>query len=140
MADQDLSGSDTLKLVRYNIEFVKRDYEAVFPDKEDLIDYDTDGPSWAALKISEFMGSLNRIRRPQRWREYDGDPPTVYPPGAPETQEYINYIPPGDRKYIQITFNVWKRRARESADYDKQQVDALKGIREEIKGLSEKIG
>jgi hypothetical protein len=45
MADQDLSGSDTLKAVRYNIEFVKRDYEWVFPEKEDTVDYSTTGPA-----------------------------------------------------------------------------------------------
>ena len=140
MPDQDLSGSDTLKIVRYNIEFVKRDYEVVFPEKEDMVDYDTTGPSWAALKISEFMGSLNHIRRPDKWKQYTGDSPTVYPPDAPPSQEYINTIEASDRKYIQITFTVRERRPREAADYDRQQVNVLRGIQAQISGLSKKIG
>jgi hypothetical protein len=151
MPDQDLSGADTLKLVRYKIVFVKRDYEVVFPEREDVVSYDTTGPAWAALKISEFMGSLGSIRRPDKWRQYQGDCDTgcntVYPPCAPDNQEYIRSnrpddpgIPPCDRKYIQIFFEVLQRWQREPADYDKQQVEVLRGIRSEIGGLRRTIG
>ena len=94
------------------------------------------------------MASLSKIRRPDKWKQYAGDTPTVYPPGAPPTQEYIEEgtgadkitIPPSDYKYIDITFHVTQRRDRQAADYDKQQVNVLKGIREEIQDLSRKIG
>ena len=145
MPDQDLSGADTLKLVRYKIAFVKRDYEVVFPEKEDIVSYDTTGPAWAALKIAEFMGSLNDIDRPKKWMAYPagGCEPgcnTVYPPGAKETESKIMKIPDCDRKYIQIFFEVLQRWEREPADYDKQQVEVLRGICVELGGLKGKIG
>lgn len=144
MTDQDLSGADTLKLVRYKIAFVKRDYEVVFPEKEDIVSYDTTGPAWAALKISEFMGSLGRIHRPEKWMQYPAGAceegcVTVYPPGAPKDQHTINYIPECDRKYIQIFFEVLQRWQREPADYDKQQVEVLRGICTEISGIRAKM-
>src|SRR5712691_1464821 len=37
MSDKDLSNKDLLKLVRYKILFVKRDYEAAFPEAEELV-------------------------------------------------------------------------------------------------------
>src|SRR5262249_39171880 len=37
MPDQDLSGENTLKLVRYKVVFVKRDYEVAFREQEELV-------------------------------------------------------------------------------------------------------
>jgi hypothetical protein len=95
LPDQDLSGSDTLKLVRYKIVFVKRDHELVFLEKEELVSYETTGPAWAAMKISEFTGSLG-------------------------TRQPSEYVPECDHKYLRIVFEVLQRWPREPATTTKQ--------------------
>jgi hypothetical protein len=125
--DQDLSGEDTLKLVRYKILFVKRDYEWAFDEKEDLVSYSTTAPDWAALKISEFTENLKTTRVPEKWKKKN------YPKNA--SGENIMEIPSEDRKYIRIYFEVLQRWDREEAEYDKQQVEVLREIREEIGGV-----
>lgn len=130
--DQDLSGEDTLKLVRYKILFVKRDYEVAFKEKEELVSYSTTGADWAALRIAHFMGHLKETKRPEKWRECH------YPPGV--TGEFIDYIPKEDQKYIRIYFEVLQRWEREEAEYDKQQVKVLREIRDQIGEASRKIG
>src|SRR5215510_11952109 len=47
MADRDLH-DDMLKLVRYKILFVKRDYEHVFKEVEELVSDNTDAASYTA--------------------------------------------------------------------------------------------
>jgi hypothetical protein len=130
--DQDLSGEDTLKLVRYKIMFVKRDYEVAFDEKEDLVSYSTTAPDWAALQISHFMGDLRRIKRPEKWRDKN------YPPGV--TGEFIDRIPDGDQKYVRIYFEILQRWEREEAEYEKQQVEVLREIRDRIGHVSAKAG
>ena len=122
--DQDLSGEDTLKLVRYKILFVKRDYEVPFDEQEDLVSYATTGTDWGALQIANFMGSLGRIRRPRKWHDKH------YPPGV--SGDFIHEIPDGDRKYIRIYFEVLQRWERQEAEYEKQQVEVLRDIRDRM--------
>ena len=130
--DQDLGGEDRLKLVRYKILFVKRDYEVAFDEREDLVSYSTTGPDWAALEISRFMVNLKHTKRPEKWRDKH------YPPGV--KGEYIDYIPDEDQKYLRIYFEVLQRWEREEAEYDKQQVQVLREIRDSIGAVSGKIG
>jgi hypothetical protein len=78
------------------------------------------------------MSQLAHIKRPRKWKERDCD--YHYPPGV--HGEYIEGIPECDQKYIQIYFEVLQRWERETAEYDKQQVEALRGIREEIHKLT----
>jgi hypothetical protein len=132
MKDQDLSGEDTLKLVRYKILFVKRDYEHAFPEKEELVSYDTSGPEWVGLKVAHFMSKLATTKKPEKWRE------KPYPPEV--TGEYIMKIPKEDQKYIKVYFEVLQRWDRQEAEYDKQQVEVLREIRDRIGGVSRKIG
>ena len=130
--DQDLSGEDTLKLVRYKILFVKRDYEVAFDEKEDLVSYSTTTPDWAALKICEFTENLKTTKVPEKWDK------KKYPKKA--SGGNIVEIPTEDRKYIRIYFEVLQRWDREEAEYDKQQVEVLREIREEIGGVRAGIG
>src|SRR5215831_5779656 len=53
MADRDLSGED-LKLVRYKILFVKRDYEHAFEEQEELVHDNTTEAAFTAWKVGEF--------------------------------------------------------------------------------------
>lgn len=70
MRDANLS-DDMLKLVRFKILFVKREYEVAFPEDEDLVPDNMTGSDFAAWKVAEFIQRLSlrppEIRFPKRW-------------------------------------------------------------------------
>jgi hypothetical protein len=73
MPDTNLS-DDMLKLVRYKVLFVKRDYEHAFKEDEDLVWDNMTGDAYTAWKIAEFIqrlkdGNADKVRVPERWRE-----------------------------------------------------------------------
>jgi hypothetical protein len=72
MRDTNLT-DDMLKLVRYKILFVKRDYEFAFPEREELVSDNMNGSDFTAWKIAEFIQRLGRrppeVRVPDRWRD-----------------------------------------------------------------------
>src|SRR6202165_200135 len=136
MSDQDLGGDD-LKYVSYSVLFTKRDYEATLEEqKEFLVNYATDGASFASLKMIRF--AANPFRRPYEWMSSD----SLYPPGVPKDRKEItvNDIPPDDQKYLTFIYNVERRLPKQGREYDRDQVRALKGIQQEIGGISGKIG
>ncbi len=70
MRDANLS-DDMLKLVRFKILFVKREYEMAFPEEEDLVPDNMTGADFTAWKIAEFIQRLGyrppEVRYPKRW-------------------------------------------------------------------------
>lgn len=70
MRDANLN-DDMLKLVRYKVLFVKRDYEIAFPEEEDLVPENMTGADFTAWKIAEFIQKLGHrppeVRYPKRW-------------------------------------------------------------------------
>jgi hypothetical protein len=120
MPDEDLTGADTLKLVRYRIVFVKPDYEFVFLEKEDLVSYATTGSAWAALKLAEFISSLGTMRSSE-CRVNPEDCDAVYLPCTREADrpEHLR-ISECNYKYIQIVFEVIQRWRREPATATRQ--------------------
>lgn len=70
MRDANLS-DDMLKLVRFKILFVKREYEVAFPEEEDLVPDNMTGSDFAAWKVAEFIQRLGHrppeVRYPKRW-------------------------------------------------------------------------
>ena len=136
MADQDLSGDD-LKYVSYSILFTKRDLEATLEEqKEELVSYPTNGGSYGGLKIAHFMSKVARgeVRRPDTWR----GPGNNYPPGA--RGENFTGIPTEDERYITFVYEVVRRIHREEKEYDRDKVRALRGIKESIDKVGDKIG
>jgi hypothetical protein len=137
--DQDLSGDD-LKYVIWSIAFTKPGFECVIePQHEEIVNYNADGASFAALKIAKF---LERARhghtpKPEAW----GD---TYPPPVTRTAgrktETISVTPaPGagveantgataassdrgwripaeDHKYITFLYRVDRRLAKQEAE------------------------
>lgn len=73
--DKDLH-DDMLKLVRYKVLFVRREYEVAFPEREDLISDNMDGAAFTAWKIGEFIQDLQKRTTsvPQKWHDKN------YPP------------------------------------------------------------
>ena len=128
MPDQDLSGDD-LKYVSYSIIFTKRDYEATLQQQEnEVVNYSTDGGSFGALKIGEFMGQVlaGTVARPPEWTEPDNN----YPPGA--TTPFGWAFPQEDLRYIQFVFQVTQRVPKQDADYERRQARALEAIRDRL--------
>lgn len=133
MPDTNLS-DDMLKLVRYKVLFIKRDYEWAFPEREELVFDNMTDSAFTAWKIAEFIQNLNRVEVPHKWREKT--PP--YPP----TQEWKNVdgrdiwvlhsLPESDKKFLRVYFEVLQRYAREKLRYEEDQLDALRSIREAI--------
>lgn len=78
--DQDLSGDD-LKYVFWSIAFTKPGLECVLePQHEEIVNYNADGASFAALKIAKFLERARhgRVDKPDAW----GD---MYPPAVTKT-------------------------------------------------------
>ncbi len=74
--DKNLN-DDMLKLVRFKILFVKRDFEHAFAEQEELVFDNISGADFTAWKIAEFIQKLNRcknerepdrVRIPEKWR------------------------------------------------------------------------
>ena len=112
--NQDLSG-DNVKNVVYSILFTKRDLEATLKtETEELVHYDTDGASVAALKIAEFADD--------------------YPPSIAKSVSTLKLenIPREDRRYVRFSYRVRDRFPRGEADYDRRQTRALEGIERKL--------
>ena len=126
MADQDLGGDD-LKYVSYSILFTKRDVEASLEKEQHaVVNYSTDGGSFGALKIAEFMQKVGKgqVTRPDVWRESN------YPPGAVDDKHWT--IPAEDLKYINFVYSVDRRLPRQETEYAKDQVRVLREIRDRL--------
>ena len=123
MSDKDLN-DDQLKLVRYKILFVKRDYEVAFPEREELIHDNIRGEDFTAWKIAEFIQRLDKEPVPERWRKKG------YPVG--NKGGFINRLDEDDKKFLRVYFEVLERYVREEDD---SEVDVLKDIRKAIDRL-----
>lgn len=127
--DKDLH-DDMLKLVRYKILFVRREYEYAFPEQEDLVSDNMDGSAFTAWKIAEFIQDLHRqtTRVPLKWKDKN------YPPREFIKDGYLNGIPHEDKKYLRVYFEVLERYPREKFKYEEQQIKVLEDIRDILGG------
>lgn len=125
--DKDLH-DDMLKLVRYKVLFVRREYEYAFPEQEDLVSDNMDGSAFTAWKIAEFIQDLHRqtTRVPIKWRDKN------YPPREFIKDGYLNGIPHEDKKYLRVYFEVLERYPREKFKYEEQQIKVLEDIRDRL--------
>ena len=130
MPDTNLN-DDMLKLVRYKILFVKRDYEHAFPEQEELVSDNLTATSYTAWKIAQFIQSLGKKETeiPSKWKE-DGYPPddVKYRYG-----NKLMGLPEDDKKYLRVYFEVLDRYVREQFRYEEDQIDVLKEIRDAIR-------
>ena len=119
---------DMLKLVRYKVLFVRRDYEVAFPEEEDLISDNLTGDSFVAWKIAEFVQNLEKGETPvpARWRTKS------YPSGHSEG-DFLTGLPHEDKKYLRVYYEVLERYPREKFKYEEQQIRVLEEIRAELK-------
>jgi hypothetical protein len=140
LLDKDLR-DDMLKLVRYKILFVKREFEVAFPEQEDLVSDNMDGSAFTAWKVAEFIQELHldkekekndpaaykdHIRIPGKWREKH------YPSDSYHHKDYLTGLPEGDKKYLRVYFEVLDRYPREKFKYEEQQIRVLEQIRDKM--------
>jgi hypothetical protein len=126
---------DMLKLVRYKVLFVRREYETAFPEQEDLVSDNMEGSAFTAWKVAEFIQDLARTpapghtRVPQKW--VDKSYATEYWTD-PENGGYLTGIPHEDKKYLRVYYQVLERYPREKFKYEEQQIRVLEEIRDKI--------
>ena len=125
--DRDLQ-DDMLKLVRYKILFVRRDFEHAFPEREDLVYDSMDGSAFAAWKVAEFIQELQKGETsvPAKWVAR----------GYPEAQYVRNGqligLDDEDKKYLRVYYEVLERYVREKFYYEEQQIEILRKIAENM--------
>lgn len=122
--DQDLSGDD-LKYVVWSILFSKPGYEAVLePQQTELVNYSSDGNSFAAMKIAKFLEKARngRSERPALWTE-KAYPADATPPSRRAEGNIISSgtergwrIPADDQKYIRFVYRVDRRLPKEELE------------------------
>lgn len=126
--DQDLSGDD-LKYVVWTVVFTKPGFESVLePQQSDLVNYSTDGTSFAAIKIARFLERARhgKASKPSNWVEHGY--PAESPAAASRRGESANVIkadtttsgqdrdkdkgwriPGDDQKYLQFLYRIdWR--------------------------------
>jgi hypothetical protein len=145
MPDTNLN-DDMLKLVRYKILFVKREYETAFDEREDLVSDNMSSSAFTAWKIAEFVQNIHDYRLPAKWenRSYpeswgkaeryfltDKDRADARYSNVPQNR--LKALPEEDKKYLRVYFEVLERYPREKFKYEEQQIEILRDIAKELK-------
>jgi hypothetical protein len=130
LSDQDLRGDD-LKYVVWSIVFTKPGFETVLePQHEEIVNYEADSNTYAAMKIAKFVESARsgRVEKPNGWndRSYPAESAAngVRRPEAASfagnkqenNQEKGWRIPPEDQRYITFLYRVERRLPRQEVD------------------------
>jgi hypothetical protein len=129
MADTDFR-DDMLKLVRYKILFVKREYEHVFYEKEELVHDNITDADYKGWKIAEFIQQLSQLETtiPDKWKSYpENKPNKQYRQG-----DKLMGLPEEDKKYLRVFFEILDRYPREKFKYEEIQIEVLKEIRDRL--------
>ena len=135
--DKDLN-DDMLKLVRYKILFVKREFEHAFQEHEELVSDNMESSAYAAWKVAEFIQSLAKKETviPGKWGTY----PDQKSDGRHKYREEINGkwiltgLPEDDKKYLRVFYEVLERYPREKLKYEEDQLKVLREIRDKMPG------
>jgi hypothetical protein len=126
MPDTNLN-DDMLKLVRYKILFVKREYETAFQEKEDLVSDNMSGSAFTAWKIAEFMQNIGEYDMPYKWKHRN------YPSRDHIAEGKLTSLPEDDKKYLRVYYEVLERYPREKFKYEEQQIEILRDISNTLK-------
>ena len=123
--DRDLQ-DDMLKLVRYKILFVRRDFEHAFQEREDLVYDSMDGSAFAAWKVAEFIQELHKGHTPvpEKWTKRNYPKPEYL---SPDGTKLIG-LDDEDKKYLRVYYEVLERYVREKFYYEEQQIEILNKI------------
>jgi hypothetical protein len=128
--DKDLQ-DDMLKLVRFKVLFVRREYEHAFDEREDLVAENMDGTAFTAWKVAEFIQVLQKkeTRQPLKWKTKG------YPKDYlvdKDGEAYLTGLPDEDKRYLRVYYEVLDRYSREKFKYEEQQIRVLEEIRDKL--------
>ena len=94
-----------LKLVRFKVLYVKREYEEVIAKGDELVFDNMDSTAFTAWKIAQL-----------------------------QTEGKLKGIPDKDKKYLRVYYEVLDRYPRERFKFEEEQIDVLKEIRDKLPG------
>jgi hypothetical protein len=125
-ADNDLQ-DDLLKLVHYQVLFVRCGYEVTLSTRTELVAENLDDAAFTAWKIAEFIQDLQGglIPAPPRWRERP-------PPGAELRDGKLVVLRAEEKKYLRVNYEVRERFPRKRFNYEERQLKALRQIRDAL--------
>ncbi|HJP91120.1 MAG TPA: formylglycine-generating enzyme family protein [Pyrinomonadaceae bacterium] len=131
--DRDLR-DDMLKLVRYKVLFVKREYEQAFREEEDLVSENMDAAAFAAWKVAEFIQKLKSedTRVSEKWLKYHGGKYVKEVNVGGVKTLVLKEFPDDDKKYLRVYYEVLDRYPRERFKYEERQIEVLEEIREQL--------
>ena len=131
--DRDLR-DDMLKLVRYKVLFVKREYEHAFREEEDLVSENMDAAAFTAWKVAEFIQGLKRedTRVPDKWLKYHGGKYVKEVDINGVKTLVLKELPHDDKKYLRVYYEVLDRYPRERFKYEERQIEVLEEIRDNL--------
>ena len=117
---------DLLKLVRYQVLFVKREYEVAFPERDELIAENMDAEAFTAWKIAEFIQelALGTTPAPRKWRDRG------FPAARHLKDGSLISLAEADKRYLRVHFKVLDRFPRERLKYEERQIVVLEQIRD----------
>jgi hypothetical protein len=129
---RDQDPCDVLRLVRYKILFLKRDLEIAFPEHEELVVEEMTPDGFVSWKVAEFIQQLARgeVEQPPKWREKDNYPANEQ--GGQVQNGRVIALPDKDKRYLRVYAQVLAQYARERKDYEKDQVEVLRQIRDRL--------
>lgn len=110
---------DQLKLVEYEIVFVKRGYEYVFvTTKSELVKKNIDECAFKGSKIAQFVLSMqaNPVSVPESWKNYSGVGDDFK----------LRRLPDEDLVYLQVNYKVIWRHERETLKYHEDKLDEMR--------------
>jgi formylglycine-generating enzyme required for sulfatase activity len=134
IVDRDLR-DEMLKLVRYKILFVRREYEVAFDEQEDLVEDNMDATAFAAWKVAEFVQSLARGKTfvPTKWLSKKYPDEKDAHGNVLRNRDILLGLPEEDKKYLRVYYEILDRYPREKFKHEEQQIRVLEQIRDELK-------
>lgn len=138
-ACKDKDPCDRLRLVRYKVLFLKDKLEVAFQEDEELVSEDITKDGFISWKVAEFIQRLRRreVKQPRKWFEKNNYP--AHEGGSIEGKypdSFITDLPDKDKRYLRVYSDVLAWYDRERKNYERDKVDALEEIRDELKGIN----
>ena len=120
---------DRLRLIRFKVLFLKRDLECAFPEQEELVAEEIPKDGFISWKIAEFIQQMSsgEVKQPGKWKDKN------YPPPPNVKGGYVMSLPDKDKRFLRVYCQVLDTYDRERMNYERDQIDVLKEIRDAIK-------
>jgi hypothetical protein len=136
--DGSFGNPDKMKYVDFEIRFAKPDHQALLREVSGFpVNYATDSNSFSALRLGDFIDDLrDGLPIPAAWR--GGNHPKGDYGYQPNDKKPVTYskVPEKDKKHIEVKV----KRVDDSTELkEATEVDAIREVRDEVKGVKEAI-